>query len=83
MATEKPASRSMSKHAFMMILCCLIPVGLFAVLWAVGLPGRYLGFGVMLLCPLLHIVMMRGMMHKHGHGGKSSGEKATPTEPGT
>ena len=48
------------KHALIMILCCLIPVAIFAVLWATGFSGNYLVLAVALLCPLLHLLMMRG-----------------------
>ena len=52
-----------------MVLCCLIPIAALAVLWAVGVSGSYLIFGVLLLCPLLHILMMRGMGKEHKGGG--------------
>ena len=57
----------MSKHALIMVLCCLIPLALLAALWALGVSESYLAFGVILLCPILHIVMMRGMHSGGGH----------------
>ena len=54
------------KHGLIMVLCCLIPVAIIAVLWAAGLSGSYLFFGIMLLCPVLHIAMMYGMKKKPG-----------------
>ncbi len=59
----------MSKHTAIMALCCLLPLAILAVLWAVGLSGSYLIFGVMLLCPLLHVFMMRGMHKDSGDSG--------------
>ncbi|MFH1646921.1 MAG: DUF2933 domain-containing protein [Chloroflexota bacterium] len=64
MDTGKPERKHLSKHSLIMLLCCLVPLAIIAVLWAAGVSGRYLFLGVLLLCPLLHIVMMRGM-----HGG--------------
>lgn len=55
----------MNKHQLIMVACCLIPLAILAVLWAIGVSENYLVFGVILLCPILHIVMMRGM-HKGG-----------------
>ncbi len=65
METQRSEQKGMSKHTLIMILCCLILLALIVVLWAVGISGSYLILGVLLLCPLLHIVMMREM-HKGG-----------------
>ena len=48
------------KHKVIMILCCLIPLAIFAVLWATGFSGNYLILAVVLLCPVLHLLMMFG-----------------------
>ena len=59
----------MSKHTLIMVLCCLIPLAILGVLWVVGVSGSYLILAVILLCPLLHVFMMRGR-HKdalHDH----------------
>ena len=58
----------MSKHMLFMVLCCLIPLAILGVLWAIGVSGSYLILGVILLCPLLHIFMMRGMHKRNGDG---------------
>jgi hypothetical protein len=52
-----------------MLACCLIPLTALAVIYVFDLPiNSVLYFGVILLCPLLHFVMMRGMMgHDHQH----------------
>lgn len=65
METKRSEQKGMSKHTLIMVLCCLIPLVILGVLWAIGISGSYLILGVILLCPLLHIVMMRGM-HKGG-----------------
>ncbi len=66
METQGAERKGTSKHTLIMVLCCLIPLVILGVLWAIGVSGSYLLFGVILLCPLLHIFMMRGM---HGGGG--------------
>lgn len=67
MATEGSGQKRMSKHALIMILCCLIPLVILGVLWATGFSGNYLILVVILLCPLLHVFMMRGMHKDAGH----------------
>ncbi len=71
---EVSKRKGISKHALLMVLCCLIPLVILAVLWASGVSSNYLFFGIMLSCPLLHLVMMRSMnkggsnTEKSGHG---------------
>ncbi|MCL5985376.1 MAG: DUF2933 domain-containing protein [Actinobacteria bacterium] len=61
-----------NKHLILMILGCVVPMGLFFVLFALGIPlNKVLLFALILLCPLSHIFMMRGMKH-HGHDGHAS-----------
>ncbi len=67
METQGSEQKGMSKHTLIMVLCCLIPLVMLGVLWAIGISGSYLILGVILLCPLLHIFMMQGM-HKGGGG---------------
>ncbi len=58
------------KHLFIMLICCLVPIiGLTAV-FLFDLPtSRVFFYGMILLCPLLHLVMMRSMMGgQHDHG---------------
>ena len=69
METKGPEQRGMSKHTLIMLLCCLIPLPILGVLWTIGISGSYLILGVILLCPLLHIFMMRGMQKGSGDGG--------------
>ncbi len=67
---EASKRKGINKHALIMVLCCLIPLVILAVLWASGVSSNYLFFGIMLLCPLLHLVMMRGM---NKGGGDTNG----------
>lgn len=54
-------------HGLWMIICCLVPVVLIAVLAYSGVSLK--GFGILailLLCPLLHFFMMRRGHHEKG-----------------
>ena len=63
-------------HTLMMVLCCAIPLALLGVFYALGY-SSYAVWLVILLCPLLHFMMMRG--HGHGDHGEDAG---TPEENG-
>lgn len=62
------------RHTLMMILCCLIPLLLLGILWAVGVSQNVLSFGILLLCPVMHLLMMKNMKH----GETPAGEDKTP-----
>ena len=48
-------------HFLAMVLCCAIPIVGILALSASGVLGSWAYFLVILLCPLGHIFMMRGM----------------------
>lgn len=60
-------------HMWMMILCCLIPViGLTAVYFFKVPLSSVLLYGMLLLCPLSHILMMKFMGHDHSSSEQHS-----------
>lgn len=70
MGEKISGQKGLSKHTLIIVLGCLIPIGILAFLWAIGVSGSYLILGVLLLCPLLHLLMTRGMQsedeaHRH------------------
>lgn len=63
------------KHMLLMLVCCLAPLGLVLFLQQNGNAGAA-GYLVLLLCPLTHLFMMRGMGHKQqlASDGKDTGK---------
>ncbi len=56
-----------NRHMWLMLLCCLIPVGALVAIFLFNVQVSSAFFvGMLLLCPLLHFFMMKGMMGGHG-----------------
>ncbi|MBZ0308270.1 MAG: DUF2933 domain-containing protein [Anaerolineae bacterium] len=51
------------KHLLIMLVCCLVPIIGLALAAFLSVPLGKVGFyGIMLVCSLLHLVMMRHML---------------------
>jgi O-antigen ligase len=48
-----------------MILCCAVPLTLIIILSLTGTLGSWGFFALMLLCPIMHVLMMRGHTSSH------------------
>ena len=48
-------------HALMMIMCCGIPLVGILTLTSFGILGSWGYYALLLICPLGHLLMMRGM----------------------
>ncbi len=55
-----------SKHVLIMLACCLIPVAALAAIFVFNVSvNNILLFGLVLLCPLSHLFMVKYMMRDH------------------
>lgn len=80
---ENKPSVGFSRHALLMILCCAIPLALVAAVAVLRIDlGSFGYWAILLLCPLLHVFLMRGM-HSGGDNQAchAQGEAATPGVP--
>ena len=58
---------------WMMLLCCLIPVAGLVAVYFFQIPfSKVVFFGMMLLCPLSHLLMMKFMGHEHSSEQQTS-----------
>lgn len=58
----------MKRHSRLMKLCCILPLVLIGIMLVVssgkGISSNILTYGLLLLCPLSHLVLMPLMMRK-------------------
>jgi hypothetical protein len=66
-----------NRHLLLMSLCCLIPIAALAAIFVLKIPApQVLTYGLILLCPLSHFLMM-GLMGREQHA-----HTADATQPG-
>jgi cytochrome b561 len=64
-----------SKHTILMVLCCLIPILGIAILAASGAVGNWGYYGLILLCPLGHFIIMHLMNRDSENHQKQRGQE--------
>ena len=66
------------KHLWIMLACCLLPVAAIVAVSVFNIPVGTVGlYALLLLCPLGHFFLMRGMGHKEHH--QKTTESDNPT----
>jgi hypothetical protein len=67
----------LKKHIVIMLLCCLIPIAALGALFLFQVQVTpNIWFGIMLLCPVLHLLMMKFM-----HTGEEQHHHRSPQIP--
>ena len=65
------------KHALIMLACCLIPLVALAAVFLFKIPANsVIYFGILLLCPALHLLMMKNMIHAKSIGNADKRRRA-------
>lgn len=68
-----------NKHMLLMLACCLVPLAALGGVYLFHVSASsVLIYGLVLLCPALHFVMMRGMMGGHSHHEEQPAEAVIP-----
>lgn len=71
------------KHLLIMLVGCLLPLAAIVALSVFRVPiGTVATFGLLLFCPLSHLLLMKGMSHKAETAvatSETNAEKAKPS----
>lgn len=72
---NKPTRSGLGRHMLLMIACCAIPLLLLAAVSTLAIDLNGIGnLLILLVCPLMMFLMMRGMGHDHSAHGQSTGQ---------
>lgn len=71
-----------NRHMLLMILCCLIPVAVLGAIFILKISApQVVTYGLILLCPLSHVLMM-GLMGRWQHNQRANDKDRPGAEPG-
>lgn len=60
-----------NRHLLLMVLCCLVPAAALGTIFILRIPAsQALTYGLILLCPLSHVLMM-GLMGRGQHNQRA------------
>ena len=62
--SENFISKLRDNHSLMMAICCLVPIIILVAIFTLGVSNKYVFWGVLLLCPIMHL-FMHDMHGKH------------------
>jgi Flp pilus assembly protein TadB len=62
---EQHQGRFHHSHGLWMVICCSVPLVLIVLLSFLGILGAWGFYGLILLCPVIHFIVMRRMGAKH------------------
>ncbi|MCL5960212.1 MAG: DUF2933 domain-containing protein [Chloroflexi bacterium] len=64
-------------HTLLMVICCVVPMAFLAAVFVFNVPLGTIGtFAILMLCPLMHLFMMKGMGHGDQQAGCHGGARA-------
>ena len=69
------------KHVLIMLICCLVPIVGLATVFLFNIPlNTLLLVGLVLLCPLSHLLLMSQMGHDHANEQHNAHVHAAPSD---
>jgi len=65
---------SPKRHTIIMLICCLAPLSFILALSSLGIIGSWGFFALILLCPVVHLLLMRTMNNSEHRESERNGK---------